>query len=811
MSACRHCGEPVPAQRGGEFCCGGCASAYEIVHRLGFDKWYERRILRSDQRPLRPDDAMVSADPSAYVRTEADGTHALHLIVDGMHCAACVWLIEGALGRQPGVISARLNMTTRRLALRWDPNVAEAASLVALVHKLGYRLAPFDPCRLGNGARAEELALLKAMAVAGFAAGNVMLLSVSVWAGAVSEMGPATRDLLHWVSALIALPAVAYAGQPFFQSALRALRIGRLNMDVPISLGVLLAAGVSLAETAGHGPHAYFDAAVTLLFFLLVGRYLDRHARGRARSAAEHLLGIGAVAVTVIGAGGRRRALPAAQVRPGMRIAVAAGERIGADSVVKAGASDVDTSLVTGESVPARVRAGDKVFAGTMNLSGPIELEVTAAADDTLLAEIVRLMENAEQGRARFVRIADRVARAYSPVVHVLGLATLAGWLAAGAGWHGAILNAVAVLIITCPCALALAVPAVQVVATGRLLRRGILLKSADALERLAAVDTVVFDKTGTLTLGRPVLSARQSLRNEDLALAAGIALGSRHPLARAVVRAAEAAGLVPAAVAAVREKPGAGLAGTLAGRRVRLGSRRFCGVADSGGADGLELWLAEEGRAPARFGFDDAPRRDAAEVVGRLKARGLRVVLLSGDHAAVVAAVARRLGIDDFTAACSPADKVARLARMREEGRKVLMVGDGLNDAPALAAAAVSMSPASAADISQTAADLVFQGDDLSPVANAYGIAVRARQLVAQNITLAVGYNLLAVPLAMAGMVTPLIAAAAMSSSSIIVTANALRLRRTDERTAVSYPGGPVARLIGIGGVPVGAEERAV
>lgn len=808
---CRHCGEPVPSQHGGEFCCSGCASAYEIVHGLGFDKWYERRILRSDQRPPRPDDAMMATDPSAYVRTESDGAHSVHLIVDGMHCAACVWLIEGVLQRQPGVISARLNMTTRRLALRWDPGVADAATVCALVHKLGYRLVPFDPCRLGDSLRAEEQTLLKAMAVAGFAAGNVMLLSVSVWAGAVAEMGPATRDLLHWVSALIALPAVAYAGQPFFRSALLALRAGRLNMDVPISLGVLLAVGVSLAETAGHGPHAYFDAAVTLLFFLLVGRYLDRRARGRARSAAEHLLGIGAVAVTVIEANGRRRALPAAQVRPGMRIAVAAGERIGADSVVRVGASDVDTSLVTGESVPVRVRVGDKVFAGTMNLSGPIELEVTAAADDTLLAEIVRLMENAEQGRARFVRVADRVARAYSPVVHVLGLATLAGWLAAGAGWHGAILNAVAVLIITCPCALALAVPAVQVVATSRLLRRGILLKSADTLERLAAVDTVVFDKTGTLTLGRPALIARQTVRDEDLALAAGVALGSRHPLARAVVRAAEGAGLSPAAVAEVREEPGSGLTGTLAGRRVQLGSRRFCGVADPDRADGPELWLAEEGRAPIRFGFDDTLRRDAAEVIARLRAEGVKVVLLSGDRAAVVEAVARRLGIDDFAGECDPADKVARLARMSGEGRKVLMVGDGLNDAPALAAAAVSMSPASAADISQTAADLVFQGDDLSPVADALGVAKRARRLVAQNISLAIGYNILAVPLAMAGMVTPLIAAAAMSSSSIIVTANALRLRWTDERTSVSHSGGSVARLVGIGGVPVGAEKRAV
>jgi Cu2+-exporting ATPase len=800
MSACRHCGEPVPAG-GGDFCCAGCAGAYRLISGLGLDGWYARRELRAGVRPPRPED-IAPVDPAAYVRVGDDGVASLHLMVDGLHCAACVWLIESLLARQAGVVAARINMTTRRLTLRWRAAENEATALVAAVARLGYRLAPYDPCRLGDAARAEEARLLRALAVAGFAAGNVMLLSVSVWAGALGEMGPATRDFLHWVSALIALPAVAYAGWPFFGSAAAALRARRLNMDVPISLGVVLAAGVSLFETAAGGRHAYFDAAVTLLFFLLVGRYLDRRARARARGAAEHLLGLRANAVTRVAADGTRRAVPAGELKPGDRIAVAAGERIGADSVVSAGASQVDASLVSGESLPVRVAPGDRVFAGTLNVDAPLELEVRAAAADSLLAEIVRLTENAEQGRARYVRLADRVSRAYAPAVHVLGLATLLGWLAAGAGWHAGVLNAVAVLIITCPCALALAVPAVQVVASGRLLQRGMLLKSADALERLAAIDTVVFDKTGTLTEGRPQLRRDTGFTAADLLLAARLAVASRHPLARALVQAAGPA----VAAEGLREEPGAGLSAVIEGVEVRLGSRRFCGLADDSACEGPELWLARRGAAPARFAFTDMVRPDARQAVEALRAQGLRVVLLSGDRPGSVAAVAARLGIAEFAAGCSPADKVARLRALAGEGRKVLMVGDGLNDAPALAAAFVSMSPSSAIDISQTAADLVFQGDRLAPVAEAVETARRADRLVRQNLAIAIGYNAVAVPLAMAGLVTPLVAAAAMSASSLTVSVNALRLRSDNGRLALSDTGGTAARPARAGRVPVGA-----
>jgi len=769
--ACRHCGSDIPPGFEGDFCCSGCEGAYALVQGLGLETYYRRRAVDPAARPLRPEDEAVH-DYSAHVSVDDNGEASLHLMVEGIHCAACIWLIEALLSKQTGVTWARVNMTTRRLVVRWDPNQADVAALLDPVLKVGYRLVPYDPAKLGRETEKHEKDLLKAMAVAGFAASNVMLLSVSVWAGHFSYMGQHTRDLMHWISALIVLPAVLYCIRPFARSAFAALRSGRTNMDVPITLGVTLATAMSLAETMRSGEWAYFDSAITLLFFLLIGRYLDSRARGRARSAAEHLLALDAVAVTVLEDDGTQRMLPPTKVAAGACVLVATGERIGVDGMVIDGVSDIDTSLISGESVPNAVSPGARVFAGTINLSAPLRLKVDAVGERTLLAEIVRMMEVAEQGRAKYVALADRVARWYAPVVHVAALGTFLGWtLGMGAPWQQALLNAVAVLIITCPCALALAVPVVQVIASGRLLRQGILLKSATALERFADVDTVVFDKTGTLTLGKAELLRDGAWSQEQLELAASLAAASRHPLARALAAAAPGAKLAED----VREEPGRGMvAGT-----IRLGSRAWMGIAEDEDAQGPELWLEQEGRPPVRFAFADEPRGDAAAIVAALKRRGLAVELLSGDREATVRDIAGRLGIETWHARRTPADKVARLEQLKAEGRKVLMVGDGLNDAPALAAAHVSVSPSSAVDVSQTAADVVFQGTRLAPVLETLSVAVTSRKLVRQNFGLALGYNVFTVPLAVAGFVTPLIAAIAMSTSSLVVIGNALRLSR--------------------------------
>jgi Cu2+-exporting ATPase len=716
-----------------------------------------------------------AGDAAFYARRGADGAMTLHAMVEGIHCGGCVAKIERALGQHPAVVSARVNLSTRRLALRWNGAAELAEALAARVTALGFKLVPYDPARLSAGDKAAEAKLLRALAVAGFAAANVMLMSVAVWAGGVEGMEAATRNMLHWFSALIALPALIYAARPFVQSAWGALMRRSPNMDVPIAVGVTLTAGMSLFETINGADHAYFDSAVSLVFFLLLGRYLDLRARGQARSAAERLLTLKARSVTVIGKDGTTSAVPAERVAPGAIVLVTCGERIGVDGTIAEGRSEVDTSLITGESMPAAVKAGDLVYAGAVNLGPALRVSARAAGENTLLAEIVRLMEAAEQKKSLYIALADRVSRLYAPVVHLMALATFAGWwLLMGETWQHSLVYAIAVLIVTCPCALGLAVPVVQVIATGRLMRRGILLKSGTALERLATADTVVFDKTGTLTLGRPALVDADTIDPEALRLAAGMATSSAHPLARALAQATNSP-----AIEGVREVPGCGLSLPTPDGETRLGSRVWCGIAEDAGEAGMELWLARPGQTAVRFAFADAPRPDAAAVIAALKRRGYGVALISGDRTPAVQSVALGLGIENWHARVTPADKTAFLIKLALDGKRVLMVGDGLNDAPALAAAHVSISPSSAADISQTAADAVFQGERLGAVLELLGTAAATRRLVRQNIGAAVAYNLIAVPIAVLGLLTPFLAAIAMSGSSLAVVGNALRLAR--------------------------------
>jgi len=542
---------------------------------------------------------------------------------------------------------------------------------------------------------------------------------------------------------------------------------------VPISIGVVLVTGMSLAETIAGGAHAYFDSAVALLFFLLIGRVLDHRARGQARATAEQLLTLHATDVAVLQPDGSTVRRGQQAVAPGDVVLVGLGERIGVDGTVERGVSSLDASMVTGESLPMPAAPGTQVFAGTLNLGAPLTVRAVATGNATLLAECVRLIDAAEARRSRFVVLADRVARRYAPAVHVCALATFLFWYVAwGASLEASLLTAASVLIITCPCALALAVPAVQVIATSRLFQSGILLKSATALERLAEVDTVVFDKTGTLT--EPVLGLQGAPDAAALRVAASLAASSRHPLARSLC---SAAGPVPAAEDVV-EHPGEGLSLTTAAGEIRLGSRAFCGDAGAPAAAMPELWLARPGVPGVRFSFDETLRADAAAVVARLAAMRLTVRLVSGDRPDSVARVAADVGIADWEAARSPVAKVAAVEALVAGGRKVLMVGDGLNDAPSLAAASVSASPASAADVSQTVADVVFQGSRLGPVTALIETARRTRTVMRQNLCLSIGYNALMVPLAVAGLVTPWLAAAAMSSSSLLVMANSFRLR---------------------------------
>lgn len=711
------------------------------------------------------------ADRAGGAATAA-GDGMLILSLPRIHCAVCIGDVERALHAVPGVRLARVNLTLRRVTV--DAPGLTAADLIPVLGRIGYEAHELDPDALSSGAADRQgRDLLMRIGVAGFAMMNVMILSVAVWSGAQD----ATRDLFHWISAAIALPTVAFAGQPFFSSAWTAIRARRLGMDVPISLALILATAISVYETVLSGHHAYFDAAVMLCFFLLIGRYLDHRTRAIARSAAAELTALEVPRATLLSATGER-IVPAASLAVGDLVRVRPGGRIPADGRIVDGRSEIDRALLTGETLPVAAGPGLNLSAGELNLTGPLVMRVTAAGRDTTLARLTALVEAAESARGRYTSLAERASRAYAPVVHLLAATSFAGWFWTTRDLRLSVNIAAAVLIITCPCALGLAVPAVATAASGRLFRRGLLIKDGTALERLAQVDTVVFDKTGTLTMGQPSLLSEDALPEGLRPVTLALAQGSAHPLSRALAEAL--AGTTPAELNDLCEEPGHGVRAMWQGAEVRLGRADWLGVADDDAQrPGSATWLSVAGRAPIRLDFTDQMRPGAKDCVARLEADGQRVILISGDRPAAVADLAARLGIAEWHAGIDPMGKAAAIEALAAKGAHVLMVGDGLNDTAALARAHASISPASALDAARVASDMVLTGQDLLPVADALLTARRATARIRENFAISILYNIIAVPVAIAGLATPLLAALAMSASSITVTLNALRLRR--------------------------------
>jgi Cu2+-exporting ATPase len=715
-------------------------------------------------------------DLSAFLVTDDQGLDRLELLVQGARCAGCMAKIEAGTARLPGVTSTRFNLTTGKLAITFADGAADPAAVIGAIEAMGYRASLFDPAvaRSSEDREGRELAL--ALGVAGFGAGNVMMFTVPAWAGLFGqELTPATRDLMYWLAALIATPCALFAGMTFFRSAWRSLRRGKANMDVPISIGVLLTLAVSFSETMLHGAHAYFDAAVTLLFLLLIGRYLDHQLKMRARSAARDLLSLQAPIAVRLDEAGREHGVPVAEIAVGDRFAVAPGDRIPVDGIVETGTSDLDNALISGESAPVVTGPGGRTFAGALNLTGRLIMRASARSEDSAVAALARLMEAGAQSRSAYVRLADKAAALYVPVVHTLAAGTFLGGWALGLGPREALLRAAAVLIVTCPCALGLAVPAVQVTASGRLFRRGVLVKSGAALERLAEVDHVIFDKTGVLTEGKPRLLTNLPAL---LALAAPLARGSRHPLARAL---AESAGPGPVADE-LQESPGLGVSGMIDGRHARLGRAAWLGLENSSGEE-TELWFGFDGDTRIRFVFEDTLRPDAAEAVLALTRMGLTVEILSGDLPGPVSRMAEAVGITRWKSGLTPFEKAAEVAARKSAGQRVLMVGDGLNDAAALAGADASMAPGSAVEASQTAADLVFTQGQLMAAPLAISVARAARRRAMENFGFSALYNAIAAPAAVLGLINPFVAAIAMSGSSLVVTLNALRMSLAGRR----------------------------
>ncbi|UJW85564.1 heavy metal translocating P-type ATPase [Devosia sp. SL43] len=711
-----------------------------------------------------------------FVEPGPDGTRRICLAVPDAYCAACIATIEGALSSMPGVHAARVNLGRRRVQIDFD-DAANLAEMPRVVERNGYRNHPLDP--RDTSTRDPALReLVSALVVSGFATAHTMFFSEAVWSGVEGD----ARILFYWLSALVAVPAVAYAGMPFFRSAWNALRAGRANMDVPIAIALIATTAISLVETKLGGAHAYFDASTMLLFFLLIGRTLDHLMRGQARNAAANLARLAPRGALRMLDDGTMSFVRSADIVPGMNLLLRAGDRIPVDCIVAAGRGTADLSLVNGEAMPQDIKACDALPAGGLIVGSALQVTALRPVQDSFLSRTTALMEAVEGARTRYRRIADRAADYYAPVIHIASLATLLAWLALGAGWRTALLNAVSVLIVTCPCALALAVPIVHVVAAGRLFARGILMKDGAALERLADVRHVAFDKTGTLTTGNLRLSGQVFGDPALLSVAAGLAGASSHPLSAALAGACR----VPVFPGCV-ESPGRGVELRRDGILWRLGSAEFCGANQIASA-GPVAWLSADGDPVAAFEFADETRPEAASVVAQLHRQGVATHLLSGDREQAVSAIALQLGIADHTHAMTPQSKAEAISRMHETGL-VAMVGDGINDAAALRAADVSFAPASAADAGRAAADFVLTNNRLDGVPYALWLARKADRLVRQNLGLSIAYNLVVLPLAAAGLVTPLWAAIAMSSSSMIVVINAMRLRFAGAPSANGMP----------------------
>lgn len=700
------------------------------------------------------------------------------LMVSGVHCANCIAKIENGITQLEGVTAARLNFSTGKLSVQFIRGAGSVDRILQAISDLGYTARPYDPDQLLTQIDDEGSSLLRSIAVAGIGVVFVSGLTDTFILGA-TDMGPATLSLMRWLSALVGVPVALYVSRVFFRSALQSLRAASPNMDVPISLAILISLGLSVYVTATGGGATYFDAAVMLPFLLLIGRYLDYRVRRKARGAALDLVAMQAVRAMRIDSVGHAAPVAAGALVPGDRILLAAGQRSPVDGISES-ATVADLSLVTGETTPAALEAGAVLHAGSTITGQATALRVSARVADSLVAELTRLIETGQQQRSRYVRLADRAASLYVPLVHSLALAVFVAWFFfLHAGFAQSLTNGVALLIVTCPCALGLAVPVVQVVATGKLFQHGVLVKSGDALERLAEADTVVFDKTGTLTEGKPVLLDKVRVDPAILARAARLARASRHPLAQAL---AMAAGEGPVAEH-VQELAGCGVTAEDDGSVERLGNAGWIGANSEASGATSELRYRKANGPVTRFTFGDRLRADAHETVAALRRQGLAVSMLSGDHNAAACAIAASAGIDNWQASVSPTAKVAKLRALAASGKRVLMIGDGLNDAAALACAHVSIAPASAIDAAQTQADIVLRGALLHPIVETITVARQARRRALENFAIAAAYNAIAIPLAAMGLVTPLIASIAMASSSLVVTLNALRLSWSTRR----------------------------
>lgn len=776
-------------------CCAGCAAVAQAIVDAGLSDYYRFRTERPGPRDTVPA-ALRQLDlydreeiQRRFVHVADEHRREATLILENIVCAACVWLNERHLRRQPGVLGAHINYTTQRAQVVWDERRTKLSRILAAIEAIGYRAHPYEPVRARELAVKERGRRLRELAVAGVFGMQVMMLAEALYAGALFGIEREFAQLFSWLSLAMTLPVLFYAGAGFFRGAWRDLRVRRAGMDVPVALGLALAFAASLIATLRGGGDLYYDAVVMFVFFLLLGRYFEFNARHRAQLAVDALAPNMPTLALRIENNGETRSVAVTELKVGDRIRVAPGAQIPVDGRVSEGRSSVDESLLTGESTPRPRDVGATVLAGSTNVESPLVVAVEHVGEATVLAGIQRLLARAQSEKPRIAQRADRAA-------NVLVLVVLAAAVVAGAIWWQidparALPVVVAMLVVTCPCALGLATPVALTVAMHRLAAHGLLVTRARTLERLTEVTDVVFDKTGTLTHGRPQLATARALSNssaeDSLRIAAAIAASSEHPLSKALVSAA-AKPMPPAT--AVASTPGQGIEGEVEGVRYFLGAPDFVGrqvgvdlpketlAAAQAPGDSLVL-LARVGQLEALFSLHDAVRPAARELVSDLKHRGHRVWLLTGDHRRAAERLAQTLPFDESRAELRPQDKVAVVQGLQQRGRVVAMIGDGINDAAALAAADVSIAMGDGTRLAHNAADAVLLEGALSRLAGAFPIAHALQRIVRQNIGMSMAYNAIALPLAAVGLVTPWMGAIGMSLSSLAVVANALRLSR--------------------------------
>ncbi|MDT8420584.1 MAG: heavy metal translocating P-type ATPase [Desulfuromonadales bacterium] len=790
---CTHCDLPIPPndlvtdEIDGlqlRFCCHGCRGAYRIIRGAGLTSFYQRR----DRQSGTLKDAYGSRFDAEYLQRfvhARENSAEINLIVDGIRCASCIWLIEHILLQEQGVRSARVNFATHRVLIEFDSGATTPAQLCTKLTDIGYLPRPFSHDELQRSAEQERRSLMYRFGTAAFLSMQLMGFSLALYGGYFQGIDPFTRKLLQIFSAIVTTPVVFYSGFPFLQGAWYSLRNRLPNMDLLIALGSLSAYGYSLYAMTTEAE-VYFDTAAMIITLILAGRLFESGARRKASAGVDRLLQLAPARSRQILADGSDVSVDSSQLNPGDLIMVQAGERFPTDGLIASGSTEVDESAVTGESLPVLREPGSVITSGTLNLSGSVSVEVTAAAADSFVARVAGLVEQAQVRKAPVQRLADRVATLFIPFVILVALATYLFWL----GQPEALMHAITVLVVACPCALGLATPTAVMVATGRAAESGILFRGGDVLEACADLTKIAFDKTGTLTCGKPqVVSVKPVSGSEAelLQLAAAAESCSNHPLALGLIAELERRELTYQKASASTTIAGRGIEANAAGAILLAGSRRFLiersiAVPDGHAGAGSEIHIALAGRYCGVIALEDRLRENAKEVVNRLKRHGYATLLLTGDNPETAARIANTLEIVDWQAELTPGEKTRLIEAALNSGDRVMMVGDGINDAPALTSATVGCALAGSIDIAVESADLILARPNLAHLAFALKLARRSLTIIRQNLLWAFSYNLVAIPLAASGKLLPAYGAAAMAISSICVVTNSLRLKNTRE-----------------------------